>query len=254
MDLVPVADLPALVIKGRKRWACIADLHIGIETTLRHSGFNVPNQLPKMSSALEVLASHADRLVILGDLKHRITHATHREDRDVREIMREIMRDFEAVVVTPGNHDGGLRDLVPDGCLVTANHGTVIEGAGAFHGHVWPSDVVMSSEKVMMGHIHPSISLEASYGGRTNEKCWMRARLSKGKVMERYSACPSELVVVPAFNPLITGSPVNSPGGGCLGPLFRNAMVNERTLKVYLLDGTDLGTPHTPERRRSRAV
>lgn len=243
MNLVPIPDMPALVIEGRRRWGCIADMHIGIEMALRRAGFNIPSQLPKISSAVESLASYADRLLILGDVKHRITHATHREDREVRAIMQDIMKAFKAVMVTPGNHDGGLKGLMPEGCEVTAAHGTVVDGVGAFHGHVWPSDAVMASDRIVMGHVHPSVLLENSFGGRANEKCWMRAKLSKRRVLERYSACPLELIVAPAFNPLITGSPINAPGGGRLGPLLRNDLVNERSMDLYLLDGTNLGKP-----------
>lgn len=243
VNLIPVTDSPALVMGGSRKWVCIADLHIGIESVLRASGFNIPSQLPKMSSAIESLASHGDRLLILGDVKHRITHATHREDREVRSVMNKAMEAFQAVVVTPGNHDGGLKEMMPDGCLVTANSGSVVGGVGVFHGHVWPSDAVMASDEIVMGHIHPSMALEGSMGGRTNEKCWIRARLSRKNVRERYSTCPKELIVAPAFNPLISGTPMNRPGGGRLGPMLRNRLVNELTMKAYLLDGTDLGRP-----------
>ena len=238
-------DQPAIVIESERRWLCVADLHIGIESALRASGFNIPNQLPKMSYAIESLSSHADRLLILGDVKHRITHATQREDRDVRAFMKGIMEAYRAVLITPGNHDGGLRDLMPDGCLVSPNHGAVVGGVGAFHGHVWPSEKVMASDSVLMGHVHPSVLLEGPYGGKANEKCWMRGKMSRKKVLERYPTCPKELIVVPAFNPLIAGSPVNKPKGGMLGPLLRNGLASERTLRVHLLDGTDLGRPQT---------
>ncbi|UCE80809.1 MAG: hypothetical protein JSV94_06635, partial [Methanobacteriota archaeon] len=101
MNLIPIPDTPALLIEERRKWACIADLHIGIETALRAAGFNIPSQLSKMSRDIESLAGHADRLLILGDVKHRITHATQREDQEVRSIMQSIMRAFQAVVITP---------------------------------------------------------------------------------------------------------------------------------------------------------
>ncbi len=252
VNLEPLPDIPALVIAGQRRWACIADLHIGIEASLRAAGFNVPNQMPKMLSTMESLASHADRLLILGDVKQRITHASVREDREIRHVMRELMRVFQAVVITPGNHDGGLRDVVPEGCVVAATQGTVIEGAGAFHGHVWPSQKTMSCRRLVMGHVHPSVLFEDSMGGRMNEKCWYRAPLVKEKVLGRYSSHPEELVIVPAFNPLITGSPVNA-GGGLLGPLLRNGLVDTLLARAYLMDGTNLGTPPTVVRKPARA-
>lgn len=252
MKLEPLPDIPALVIEGRRRWACIVDLHIGIEASLRASGFNVPSQMPSMLSTMESLASHADRLIILGDVKHRITHASRREDREVGEVMRRLMGLFQAVVVTPGNHDGGLRGVMPDGCVIASVQGTIVEGVGAFHGHVWPSEKTMSTSTLVMGHVHPSVLLEDSMGGRSNEKCWYRAPMVAEKALERYSQHPKELIIMPAFNPLITGSPVNADGG-MLGPLLRNGLVDTAAARAYLMDGTNLGTPPKVARRGARA-
>jgi putative SbcD/Mre11-related phosphoesterase len=252
VNLEPVPDMPALVIRGRRKWACIVDLHLGIEASLRASGFNVPTQMPGMLTSMESLASHADRLLILGDVKHRITHASRREDREVGHVMKRLMDLFQAIVITPGNHDGGLRAVVPDGCVIASVQGTVIEQAGVFHGHVWPSQKTMSARKLVMGHVHPSVLLEDSMGGRINEKCWYRAPMLKEKVLERYPSCPEELVVVPAFNPLITGSPVNADGR-LLGPVLRNGLVDAATARAYLMDGTNLGTPPKVSRKAVRS-
>jgi putative SbcD/Mre11-related phosphoesterase len=253
VNLDPVPDVPALVIRGRRRWACVADLHIGVEAELRKAGFNIPTQMPRILQSLEELASHADRLLVLGDVKHRVTHASAREQREVGETMGRAMDVFKAVVVTPGNHDGGLSQVMPEGCVVTPASGTVVEGVGAFHGHVWPSERIMSGKSLLMAHIHPSVLLEDSLGGRSNEKCWVRAPLDREKVLARYGSCPGQVVVVPALNPIITGSPVNTEGGAMLGPLMKNGMVDTGSMSVYLLDGTNLGRPAKVERRRHRA-
>lgn len=251
MKLEPLPDVPALLLEGRRRWACIVDLHIGIEAALRASGFNVPSQMPAMLSTMESLASHADRLLILGDVKHRITHMSRREDREVGHVMKRLMQVFQAIVITPGNHDGGLRSVIPDGCVVASAQGTIVEGTGAFHGHVWPSQKTMSARTLVMGHVHPSVLLEDSMGGRTNEKCWYRAPMLPEKVLERYPSHPKELIVMPAFNPLITGSPVNADGG-MLGPLLRNGLVDTASSRAYLMDGTNLGTPPKVARKAAR--
>jgi metallophosphoesterase superfamily enzyme len=82
-----------------------------------------------------------------------------------------------------------------------------------------------------------------SLGTRSNEKCWVRARLNEKLVRERYQSCPKELVIVPAFNPLLTGTPVNSSRGSMIGPFFRNGFIDSQTIRTYLLDGTNLGRP-----------
>jgi metallophosphoesterase superfamily enzyme len=66
VNIEPIADTPALLMKGKESWIVVADLHIGIEVQLRHAGFNIPSQTPKMQASLESLASRGDRLLVLG--------------------------------------------------------------------------------------------------------------------------------------------------------------------------------------------
>jgi len=243
VDIEPIPDLPALMMKGHQDWVCVADLHIGIEVQLRAAGFNIPSQMPRMLASLEGLASRASRMLILGDIKHRIPSIGYREDKEIRHLLQALLSRFDELVIASGNHDGGLSSILPAEVKAIANHGGKIEDVGFFHGHVWPSKESMASEKLVMAHIHPSILLVDSLGTKTNEKCWLKAKLRSKGVAEKYDACPKELVVVPAFNPLLTGTPINSKAGSYMGPLFRNNLVDENSLTAFLLDGTDLGHP-----------
>ena len=204
-------------------------------------GFNIPSQSPKMLSALEGLASRADRLLILGDLKHRIPSVGYRENKEIGPFMERLGKCFESVTLISGNHDGGISSVLPQNVRAISGRGTKIENAGLFHGHVWPSDSVMDAEKIIMGHTHPSVLLVDSLGAKTNEKCWVRAKLDEELVAKRYDHCPNELIVIPAFNPLLTGTPVNVRSRSMIGPLFRNDFIDSDSVRVYLLDGTNLG-------------
>jgi putative SbcD/Mre11-related phosphoesterase len=241
VTIEPIADVPALVIKDKDSWVAVADLHIGIEVQLRHAGFNIPSQTPKMLGSIQRLASHGDRLLILGDLKHRIPSVSYRENKEIGPFLDELAGSFKHIVIVAGNHDGGLVSVLPKDVDAISGRGTRIENAGVFHGHVWPSEKVMEADTIVMGHTHPSVLLTDSLGSKTNEKCWVRARMNESAVLERYRSCPKELVVVPAFNPLLTGTPVNSSRGAMMGPLFRNGLVDGRSMRLYLLDGTNLG-------------
>lgn len=241
MDIEPIADVPALLMKDSESWIAVADLHIGIEVQLRFAGFNIPSQTSKMLADLEHLASHGDRLLILGDVKHRIPSVGYRENKEIGPFMERLADSYKRIIVVSGNHDGGLSSVLPSGIEAVSGRGTRIEDVGVFHGHVWPSETVMQASKIVMGHIHPSVLLTDSLGTRSNEKCWVRGRLNKHLVAERYETCPRELVIVPAFNPLLTGTPVNTNRGSMIGPLFRNGLIDGDSLKIYLLDGTNLG-------------
>ena len=241
MNLEPVADTPALLIEGRETWVCVADLHIGIEVQLRLGGFNIPSQTPKMLTSLENLASRGDKLLILGDLKHRIPSVGYRENKEIGPFMEHLGKCFDSITLVSGNHDGGISSVLPQGVQAISGRGVRINDIGAFHGHVWPSESVMEASRIVMGHTHPSALLIDSLGAKTNEKCWIRAKLNKKAVAERYAHCPSELVIAPAFNPLLTGTPVNSKSRGMIGPVFRNDLVDKGSMRAYLLDGTNLG-------------
>lgn len=243
MDLEPVPDIPGLVAKGKGKWIVIADLHLGMELALRRSGFTIPSQAPRMLDSLRVLGARGERLLVLGDVKHRIPTLGRREDVEVRRFLEGAMDIFKGVTVVAGNHDPGIGPALPDGVDARSAPGMRIEDVGFVHGHVWPSEEVMAAKTLVMAHIHPAVMFVDSIGTRTTEKCWLRARLRRGKVKGRYVACPSGLVVVPAFNPLLTGTPVNVQGGTMLGPLFKNDLVDRSSYRVYLLDGTNIGRP-----------
>jgi len=248
VDLEPIADSPALLMRGRKKWICVADLHIGLEVQLRRAGFNIPTQTPRMREELMRLASFGDSIIILGDLKHRIPSVGYREDKELRPFMKALQDAYREISVIAGNHDGGLTSVLPEGVVAKHGRGIVVEDIGLFHGHVWPSATVMKAERLVMGHIHPSVMLVDSLGGRTNEKCWLRTELVRKKVLEKFDSCPKELVVVPAFNPLLTGTPVNGKPGSMLGPIFRNELADPESYRIYLMDGTNLGkAPPRPE-------
>jgi putative SbcD/Mre11-related phosphoesterase len=253
VNLEPVPNIPAMVMEGKERWVCVADLHLGIEVQLRRSGFNIPSQSPKMLDMLLRLAEDGRRLLILGDVKHRIPAVSYREDREIPPFFERLKEVYEEIVVVAGNHDGGLGSILHEGIRTFAGRGTTIEDVGAIHGHVWPSKEAMGARQLIMGHIHPSVLLVDSIGTATNEKCWVRARLKKRQILERYDSCPQELVVVPAFNPLLTGTPINYGERAMLGPLFRNDLVDRRTINAYLLDGTNVGFPTKKPRSRKYA-
>jgi putative SbcD/Mre11-related phosphoesterase len=241
VEIEPIADIPALLIQDKESWILVSDLHIGIEVQLRFAGFNIPSQTPKMLEGLEALASRGRNLIVLGDVKHKIPSVGYRENKEIGPFLERLAQQYKRVLIAAGNHDGGLASILPKSIEAVSGRGTRIGDCGMFHGHVWPSDTVMQAKTIVMGHTHPSVMLTDSLGTKSTEKCWVRGRLNEKAVTQRYSACPDELVIVPAFNPLLTGTPVNSDRGSMIGPLFRNGMVDTASLRTYLLDGTNLG-------------
>jgi len=241
MTALPIADHPALGVEDGSRILCAGDLHIGIEEELKSKGVHVPSQTFRMERELLSLKGRYDRLVLLGDIKHQVPGSTKQEYAEIPRFLRAMKRAFGSVDIVRGNHDGQIENFIPEGVDLHHSTGFVVDDVGFAHGHTWPSPQVMSRKTVVLAHNHPSILFEEGLGNVTAERCWVRCRL-KDKAHQRYSELPDELIIVPALNRILGGSPINLKGRKLLGPLFSNDMVDVDEAEVYLIDGIYLGT------------
>jgi putative SbcD/Mre11-related phosphoesterase len=203
----------------------VADLHIGYEEELNQRGIIVPWQWESMRKRIITLMENfgIEKLIILGDIKHNILS----KPLYVRKFFEGM--DYEIVAVK-GNHDGGIEDLVD--FKVYPSSGFRMDRYGFIHGHSWPSEDVMKSDTVFMGHMHPEVELFDSVGKSHRMPCVLIGELNeRGK--EKYGK-KVKVVVLPAFNPLV-GASIGKP----MGPLFRNELMED--MDIYLLNGTYLG-------------
>ncbi len=234
----------------------IADVHIGVEKEFIHAGAAVPSVVDEFLERLTSLASArgATTLLILGDLKHTIGYSTRWERREVPRFLEGLQGIFAEVHVVPGNHDAGLRDLVPDGVDLHPATGAVHGDCGFAHGHRWPSEEVMAAEVLAVGHNHPVVAFEDALGKVTHQRCWIRTAFREEH--PRYPRLPEELIKLPAFNPLLGGAPVNSRSRRLRGPLMRPDVADLDGARVFLEDGTFMGQvadlPRVPSRRSRR--
>lgn len=237
-ELQPIIDEPALLLK-EKKLLVIADLHIGIEGELREKGLQVPSQTNVMEQRLiSILATNTIHdIILLGDIKHNIPSSTIQERSDVNRFLNTI-QTYGALHVLPGNHDGNIDRLLPPTIKLHPSDGFVFEGIGFTHGHRRPNKEVMQCEQVIIGHTHPTVMLTDRLGYRTFEQCWLRSTPLSDTLIEKYPTSPtSQILVMPAFNPLCGGIAVNRDP--LLGP-FRSLMDIDNA-EVYLLDGSSLG-------------
>ena len=225
----------------------VGDLHIGIETDFALGGVKVPSGTPAMVGRLKALQARtrSRRLVIAGDLKHSTKEISPQETVEVPRALGEMAQAFEEVIVVPGNHDGRIEDLFPRGeqRIAVAPAGGFLSRGGLLvvHGHAWPDPRLARKAKVVaMAHSHTAVALEDPLGRVSKESCWVRAHVNPEKWLERMgSKGYPEIVMMPPFNDLCTGVPVNVAGG--LGPLIRDGCVDLERGEVYLLDGVHLG-------------
>ncbi|MCX6814539.1 MAG: metallophosphoesterase [Candidatus Aenigmarchaeota archaeon] len=244
MNLKFVTGEPAL-LAGKTLF--VADIHVGIEYEYRQSGINMPSQTEKLLSRIESLLKQtkAASLVLIGDIKHKVPGISWQEEREVPAFLQRLAEKTEVRVV-PGNHDGGLQKFVPKGVKLYPTQGGLFGNTYASHGHTWPEPSFAKAKYFIMSHSHPQVEFKDRLGYRWGERIWIRAKLNKNKILKKYPKAKTlpELIIMPAFNPLSGGIPVNrkipkEEQKRHISPILKSAKM--RTAKIFMLDGTYLG-------------
>jgi putative SbcD/Mre11-related phosphoesterase len=247
MTATPLVNEPALVVENSIKVLVVADVHLGIEWELYHRGFSIPSQVEKRKKLmLDYIESiKPDRVVILGDIKHNVPRTSWQEKNEVPDFLKALVA-YVPVDIVPGNHDGGIEELVSENVSIHSARGFVLDSVGYFHGHTWPDKELMSTGQVVMSHNHPTIRLKDTLGHVISEKVWIKTRFI-GKAMKKYFGditwSDPEVIIMPAFNELCGGIPFNeSIHEDLLGPVFAHHAIELEKASVFLLDGTNLGT------------
>lgn len=271
--LKPIGSEPALLLRhGKERVVVVGDLHIGWEVTLAQQGIHVPSQTSKMLERLRkiVLDQKPSRIVMLGDVKHSVTGAELEEWRDVPEFFEALLKIVPSIQVISGNHDGNLEPLTPSQVELMGPTGLALwKKFGLLHGHAWPSPAILGCETLILGHLHPAITLRDALGYRLTKPAWVTAPCDAKKLLQGTMKAAGvtkkgnleemlaekfgvklkvrRCVFVPPFNDFLGGRPVNSKrieeshAGERLGPILRSGAIDMDEAEVHLLDGTYLG-------------
>lgn len=192
--------LGSVYIKETKT-CVLSDIHIGLEEELFAHGLVFPlREKMELLRRIEIVLERFNprKLVIAGDVVHSFGRADHRIRRKLEFILNKIRSRCELVLVS-GTHDGMLpymgftaQSRCDEGGF-TVSHGDEELGE---HGHL------------IMGHEHPVLDVEMM-----RVPCYLFGRC----MMDG-----SDIMVLPAFNPLCQGVAVNHlESSDLLSPLLR---------------------------------
>jgi putative SbcD/Mre11-related phosphoesterase len=217
----------------------IADLHIGVESHLGRKGFHLPSRTLIMQDELLSISDDATRLIVLGDVKDSVPGSTKQEYREIPDFFQAMLERFDVVDVVIGNHDTQIEEFLPKHVNIKPAAGIRIGDVGLIHGHTWPSADVMASRILITAHNHPTVMFRDGVGKRTTELCWFRAPFNG--TPSNYLERPDEMIIIPSFNRLLGGSPVNVTEEKFLGPIMNSGTVDIDEAQIFLLDGICLG-------------
>jgi len=227
-----VIGQPALILEGRARTLVISDLHVGLEEELRRNGIFLPSQTQKMTGRLVSIARDvgAERLVLLGDVKHSVTGVSPYELHELHDMFSALIPEFREIVIVPGNHDAGLGSMSLGPIKLARQSGIIMDvggiKVGLAHGHM-RIGALMNADLIVVGHNHFYIR----GGPGKSYPVWVRCVGCEGA---------REIVVAPAFNELLGGAALEEAEPH--GPVTRAIMEGGGRAEVYTLDGYYLGT------------
>ena len=237
----PVAFIPEIST------IVIAEMHLGLEYELFKSGVFIPAQGPHFEKVIDkiVKITKAKKLVIVGDVKHKVPGSSIREDREIPKMLSNLSKKITTILVK-GNHDDRIEEIVPGNVKIHSSRGFRIGRYGFFHGHAWPSKRLFACDYLFMGHVHPAIEFRDTFGFRAIEQVWVKGRLDEEKVKKKFGVRKTgklNLIILPVFNNLLSGVAMNKLARDeLMGPILTSNFLDVKNTNVYLLDGTFLGT------------
>lgn len=235
MEIEFVKPAPALLVR-KERVLVLGDLHIGRDAVLAKSGIHVPGANERLIAEILSLTEQTDAkaLVLLGDVKESIGYPPKEEYEELSRLFYEL-RGIP-ITITKGNHDARMAEIIK---RLNANAVVVKElllGKFALmHGNALPSEEAMAREWILTGHSHPAMEIN----GR-REKVFVVSRVSRSasKIYKHHNR-KAKIVVLPAFNELISGSDPASLNG--FSPQFKRKVFETNGAKIYSLNGGLLG-------------
>ncbi|MEM0053187.1 MAG: metallophosphoesterase [Nitrososphaeria archaeon] len=243
----------AVLLNCERKILVISDIHLGYEVELIRKGVNVPERAPVLAQEIINLGekTNTKTLYILGDVKHKIATASNFDLYQITLFFEKLKKWFNEVNVTLGNHDGGLKKLLPSNVTLIGSRGTIIkchnENYSLFHGHAFPCPESANSEYMIIGHGHYLIELKDTIGLKFSEPVWIVGEINrkkflknfqKNKVIGTISKKNIKFIVLPPFNRIVGGISVDK---AVKNSIILKYMMKEKT-KLFLEDGTYLTT------------
>jgi len=227
----------------------ISDLHLGLEKEMAKKGFRLPAYSIRMVERIKGIAERygTKRLAVLGDVKHTVGKVEDIDWGVVPWFFDTMLDLFESVEVVPGNHDGSIKTVLPQRVMLHPSQGAVLGRGrgkvGIAHGHAWPSEEAIATRNLVIGHSHFTYEMKDALGSRSREAVWVRAEYGVAELMEGagYSSKAKgrgRLTVMPPFNRLVGGQPINRSKSFEFGPVLSSRSVSLKDADIFLTDGT----------------
>ena len=193
----------------------VCDLHLGMEAAAQAEGAFFPKrQKPVLMKRLERILDRfrPELFVIDGDFKHNFGRDMRHEMEEVKEVFDHLDSRTQ-VVLTKGNHDNYLKNILPDTPLPGS---TLVGDSFVCHGHRDLPALESFNGLKVLAHEHPALKLQDSVGARVSAPAFVFDEASR-------------TLVLPALSPLAAGADILREGPR--SPFLR--MLDRRRFRLF---------------------
>lgn len=176
-----------------------SDFHIGYEEYLLKENLLARTQLEETIRKLDGIFKLLDKggikiekIVILGDLKHEFGEISDSEWRDTLKLLDYLGGRTKKIILIKGNHDNILGPITKKRNIEIKDY-YKIKKICFLHGDKVIKSCINNSEIMIVGHLHPAITLYDEYK-KEKYKCFLNGRW-KGE----------DVYILPSFVPLSLG-------------------------------------------------
>lgn len=169
----------------------IGDMHIGYEENILEQGVVPRTQLKEILKKLDNvfnLINNEDikikKIVLLGDLKHEFGKISISEWGETLELLDYLVKKCKKIVLIKGNHDNMLSPIAEKRKIKLKSYYKVkIKNKEIcfLHGDKYYKKCIENSDVLILGHLHPAISLTDKYK-KEKYKCFLKGLLNRKKV------------------------------------------------------------------------
>lgn len=231
-----VDGLPVLYIKSLSAIVC-TDLHLGYEGVVADRGTLLPKvNLRNIKKIIKeaVEKTGAEKIIVDGDIKNEFSKVHLEEFNEFQEFVNYLRKELKIkkIILIKGNHDNFIDQLSKPLGIEVYGQEALISDFLFFHGEELPRS--REGSVLIMGHVHPAITLYNGLGIKEKLRCFLYGRMKDKR----------EIIVVPAMNYFAEGVGVNMEDLRGMSPVFRRMLDIDKMRAFCIGEGEtfDYGT------------
>lgn len=189
---------------AKDTYLIVSDLHIGFEEKFRGAGVSFDSNAESMGKEISSLISsyRVTHLVINGDLKSSTDRISSAEWENIPRFFSKIPSSCPVTVI-PGNHDGGLKHILPERVEISSPSGILIDNNLVMHGHTKPISKFSNCRRMIIGHLHPIYQEKGS--PLSGQAVWVFLKLDRKKIFQDILDTDErdqllDVLIMPSFN------------------------------------------------------